>query len=246
MIEATFAVRQSGKRRRQPDCDIAMDPPEGARRVMVWDLPTRLFHWLSVVFVAAAYATWRLNWMDWHAWVGDALLALVLFRLAWGVFGGETARFRHFVKSPRSAFRHLTHIFCREPDHRAGHNPAGGWMVVLLLALLLAQALSGLYLDNDVANEGPLTELVSAPIADLITALHDRLLWDALLAAVALHILAILAYRAAKGQNLLAPMITGRKTLPKSVRAPRMPGPIRALVCLIGAAAIAAALANYL
>jgi cytochrome b len=224
----------------------AAAPPEELRRITVWDLPTRLFHWLSVVLVVAAYATWRLNWMDWHAWVGDALLALLLFRLAWGFFGSETARFRHFVKSPRSAVRHLAHTFCREPDHRAGHNPAGGWMVVLLLALLLAQALSGLYVDNEVANEGPLTELVSAPIANLITALHDWLVWDALLAAVALHVLAILVYRVAKGQNLLAPMITGRKTLPKSVTAPRMPGPIRALVCLIAAAAIAAALANYL
>jgi cytochrome b len=223
----------------------AAAPAEDLRRVTVWDLPTRLFHWLSAAFVAAAYATWRLNWMEWHAWVGDALLALVLFRLAWGLFGGETARFRHFVKSPGSALRHLAQIFCREPDHQIGHNPAGGWMVVVLLALMLAQALTGLYVDNDVANEGPLTELVPAPIANLITALHDRLLWDALLAAVALHVLAILAYRAAKRQNLLAPMITGRKTLPQSVPAPQMRGPVRALVCLVGAAVVAAALAIY-
>jgi cytochrome b len=214
--------------------------------VTVWDLPTRLFHWLSAVGVAAAYATWRLNWMGWHARVGEALLALVLFRLAWGFFGGETARFRHFLKPLRSAFRHLAHIFRREPDHQVGHNPAGGWMVLLLLALMLAQALTGLYVDNDVANEGPLTELSPPRIANLITALHDRFLWDALLAAIVLHLLAILVYRAAKRQDLLAPMITGRKTLPKSVPAPQMRGRVRALICLISAAAVAAALANYL
>src|SRR5208282_4696133 len=99
-----------------------------ARVVRVWDLPVRLFHWLVVALVAAAYATWRLNWMGWHAGVGDALLALVLWRLLWGCFGSDTARFSRFLASPRATLHHLAHIRRREPDREAGHNPAGGWM----------------------------------------------------------------------------------------------------------------------
>jgi cytochrome b len=214
--------------------------------VLVWDLPIRLYHWLAVVLVPAAYLTWRLNWMNWHAWVGDALLALLLFRVLWGFFGSETARFSRFMASPRKAAQHLAHILCRDRDLQAGHNPAGGWMVVLLLALLLGQALTGLYVDNDVANEGLLTELSPARIANMMTALHDVFLWDALLAAAALHVLAILVYRLAKGHNLLLPMINGRKSLPDSVPAPHMARPTRALLLLACAAAAAAALANYL
>ena len=100
------------------------------RIVLVWDIPIRVFHWLIVALVAAAYATWRLNWMVWHGWVGDALLTLLLFRLLWGFFGGETARFSRFLTSPRIAFRHLKYAFRREPDRQVGHNPAGGWMVL--------------------------------------------------------------------------------------------------------------------
>jgi cytochrome b len=220
--------------------------PNGWRPVLVWDLPIRLSHWLAVALVIAAYLTWQLNRMDWHAWVGDALLTLVLFRLLWGLFGSETARFSRFVKSPRAALRHLAHISRREPDLQAGHNPAGGWMIMILLVLLLGQALTGLYVDNDVANEGPLTELLPARIADLITALHDTLLWNALLAAITVHVLGILVYGVVKRHNLLAPMITGRKILPNTVPAPRITGPARALAWLICAAAAAVALANYL
>jgi cytochrome b len=216
------------------------------RPVLVWDLPTRLFHWLTVALIPAAYVTWRLNWMHWHAWIGDALLALILFRLLWGVFGSATARFSHFVASPRSAAMHLAHILRREPDLEVGHNPAGGWMVALLLALLLGQVLTGIFVDNDVADVGPLTELTPARIANLMTSLHDRLLWNALLAGVALHLLAILVYGLAKRHNLLLPMITGRKTLPDSIPAPRITPFARALFLLACAAAAAAALANYL
>jgi cytochrome b len=214
--------------------------------VLVWDLPIRLFHWLAAALIPTAYLTWRLNWMNWHAWVGDALLALVLFRLFWGFFGSDTARFLRFVVSPRKAAQHLAHIFRREPDLEAGHNPAGGWMVIGLLALLLGQVLSGIFVDNDVADVGPFTALTPARIANLVTVLHDKVLWNALLAAVALHVLAIIFYGVTKRHNLLFPMITGRKTLPDSVPAPRMTPPTHALVCLAAAIAAAAALANYL
>ena len=119
-------------------------------------------------------------------------------------------------------------------------------MVMFLLALLLGQTLTGLYVNNDVANQGPLTELSPARIANMITALHDVLLWDALLAGVALHLLAILVYGVVKRHDLVLPMITGRKLLPDSVPAPRVTRPTHALVFIACAAAAAAVIAHYL
>ena len=188
------------------------------RAVRVWDLPVRLFHWLTAALVAAAYATWRLNWMVWHGWVGEVLLALLLFRLSWGFFGSDTARFSRFLTSPRTALQHLRSAFVREPDRQIGHNPAGGWMVLLLLLLLIAETLTGLYVANDIADVGPLTELVPAQIANAIEAAH-KILWDVLLAAIAFHVLVVAGYAAIKGQNLVSPMITGKKVLPRRPRA---------------------------
>jgi cytochrome b len=215
------------------------------RKVLVWDVATRLFHWLVVVLVAAAYATWRLNWMDVHAEIGEVLLTLVLFRVLWGFFGSDSARFRHFLASPAVAARHLMSIFHREPDHQAGHNPAGGWMVLLILFLLLAEILTGIYVLNDVADEGPFTELVPPVIVNALTALHS-IFWNVLLAAIAAHLWAILLYAIAKRQNLVVPMITGWKMLPQTVPRPRIAGVARALI-LLGCSALAAAgLTNFL
>jgi cytochrome b len=218
---------------------------EPTRDVLVWDLPTRLFHWATVLLVIAAYFTWRLNWMDWHIRAGYGLLALVLFRILWGFLGSSNARFLNFLEVPKTAAWHLLRSLRREVDQYAGHNPAGGWMVLLLLALLLGETLTGLYVANDVANEGPLTEWVSAPVADAITSLH-AILWEALLVAVVLHIAAVVAYVAIKGQNLLLPMISGWKVLPASVLPPRLTGRARAVI-LFGCSALATAiLARFL
>jgi len=216
-----------------------------SRVVHVWDAPTRLFHWLVAVLVAAAYATWRLNWMVWHGWVGDVLLTMLLFRLLWGFFGSETARFSHFLTSPRTAVRYLLQVLRRETDRQAGHNPAGGWAVLLLLFLLLGETLTGLYVANDIADVGPFTEITPPPVANAIAALH-AIFWDALLAAIALHLLAILVYAVAKGQNLLLPMITGTKVLPDSVPPPRIASPAWAAFLIAGSAAAAAILVNLL
>ena len=213
------------------------------RIVLVWDIPIRVFHWLIVALVAAAYATWRLNWMVLHGWVGDAVLTLLLFRLLWGFLGSETARFSRFLTSPRIVVQHLKHALRREPDRHAGHNPAGGWMVLLLLALLLVETLTGLYVANDIADEGPLTELVPAWVANAIAASH-AILWDALMAAIALHVLTIAGIAAIKRQNLLRPMITGTKVLPASTPAPRVGSAARAGLLLLGCAVATALLVN--
>jgi cytochrome b len=205
------------------------------RPVLVWDAPVRLFHWLVVVLVTAAYVTLKLNWNDWHVRVGESLLALVVFRLLWGFFGSETARFRSFVASPAAALRHLRQLFRREPDVQVGHNAAGGWMVLLFLALLLVETLSGLYGNNDIADEGPLSEVIPSWLANTISTMHG-LVWDVLLAAVTLHVLVIALYAIAKGHNLLRPMLTGYKLLPSFVDAPRQTPALLALG--VGATAV--------
>ena len=118
-------------------------------------------------------------------------------------------------------------------------------MVLLLLALLLAETLTGLYVANDIADEGPLTELVPAWAANAIASSH-AILWDALLAAIVLHVLAIAAFAAIKGQNLLRPMITGTKVLPANVTAPKIGSPMRAALLLLVCAAATAVLVNLL
>lgn len=208
-------------------------------KILVWDAPTRLFHWLTAALVLAAYITWRLDWMNWHAKTGYAVLTLVVFRLLWGFAGSDTARFLRFVASPRLVLSHLKEAFRREPDRQVGHNPAGGWMVLLLLGLLFGETLTGLYVADEVAEQGPLTELVPARIANAITALH-WIFWDLLLAAVALHVLAIAIYAIAKGHDLLTPMITGRKSLPTDLPRPRIDSLMRAAF-LLGASVLAVA-----
>jgi cytochrome b len=214
-------------------------------RVVVWDLAIRLFHWSVVLLVLATYVTWRWNFMDWHAWTGDAVLALLFFRILWGFWGSDTARFARFVVRPREALRYLTRILERVPDHQAGHNAAGGWMVLLLLSLLLAQALTGIFVNNEVAVSGPLGDWVTARLANLVTDLHS-LLWKALLTAVALHLTAIAVYLRIKGQNLVRPMLSGRKLLPAETPAPRMVGAGRALLALLAGSGAAVLVARYL
>ncbi len=239
-LRRTAAHRRMSRMRAVPSPE---QKPERPRLIEVWDGPVRLFHWAAAALVAALYATWRANRMGWHVLAGDALLALVLFRLLWGLFGSETARFSRFAASPRTALRHLGALARREPDTAVGHNPAGGWMVFALLGLLLAEALTGLYINNDVADVGWFTEIMPAPIANAITDLH-AILWNVIVVAVVLHLLAILVYAVLKGQNLVGPMITGKKRLPAEVAAPRLASSLLALL-LFAAAAAAAALISY-
>lgn len=222
-----------------------MQSSQAPHRVLVWELPVRLFHWTIFALVVSAYVTWRANWMDWHVWIGYAAMTAVLFRILWGFFGGDCARLAHFLTGPRAAVAHLRHVLRREPDLQVGHNAAGGWMVMLLLGLLLAETLSGLLLYNDIADEGPLTELLPAQLGTAITAAH-AIVWDVLLGAACVHVAAILLYACMKRQNLVMPMITGRKSLPPELAAPRRGGTLRAIV-LLGISALAVtALARYL
>lgn len=205
--------------------------------IRVWDLPIRLFHWAIVVLIAVAYVSQLEFWMRLHYLAGYAVLTLLLFRLAWGFFGSDTARFRLFLKGPAEVVGHLTRIRRREPDNEIGHNAAGGWMVLLLLALLAVETVSGLFTRDDDVAEGPLAHDLPGHGTDFSSTVHD-VCWDLILAAVALHLLAILAYWVVRRHNLLRPMITGKKRLPAATRPPRMATTALALAILAAAAAL--------
>jgi cytochrome b len=179
---------------------------------LVWDLPVRLTHWLLVLSVAGSYVTHRLGTdaFRYHRWCGYAALVLVALRCAWGFLGPRHARFRSFVRGPRTVLRYLVELARGRTAAFAGHNPAGGWMVLLLLALLLGQALTGLFANDKIADTGPLYGLVMSHTSDRLTRWHHRL-FDALLIAVALHVIAVGAYLLARKTNLVMPMLTGRK-----------------------------------
>ncbi len=198
----------------------------------VWDLPTRLFHWAVVLLIAASYVSVKYDRLDLHFLSGYALLALLLFRLAWGFVGSETSRFAKFLRSPAEAFAHLRQFPRREPDDQVGHNAAGGWMVLVLLADLALQVGLGLFSNDDVLSEGPLAHLVSKATSDQLTRYH-ALNFNVILGLIAFHVLAIVAYAAVKRHNLLRPMITGRKRLPGATRQPRMASSVVALMLLV-------------
>ena len=200
--------------------------------VKVWDGWVRMNHWLILVLMLVSFGTAKAHRMEWHMLSGYAILTLVLFRLMWGLFGSETARFRHFLAWPGAALRQLGKMTRREPDAEVGHNPAGGWMVLLLLALLLTQAVTGLFSYDQIFTRGPLARRAPEWVVDRASSIHvQNFYW--LLAAVGVHVLAVGVYFAAKHHDLLGPMIHGVKKLPEEVAAPRMASPARGLALLI-------------
>lgn len=184
--------------------------------------------------------------MDIHMRCGYAVLALLLFRLIWGVLGSTTARFASFVAAPRTVLGYLARIEKNDVPPHAGHNPAGGWMVLALLGTLLCIVSSGLFANDDMMSEGPLAHYVSTHLGDLATALHETGFYF-LLALVLLHLGAIAFYLLAKKENLLRPMFTGIKQLPPESAMPalRIRSSWWALLILAGAAGAVWALAKF-
>jgi cytochrome b len=209
------------------------------RRMKVWDLPVRLFHWAIVVLIFLAWATQEWNHMEWHAWIGYLILTLLLFRIVWGFIGSDTARFARFLRSPLAALRHLARIHRREADREIGHNAAGGWMVLVMLALIGVQAGTGLFANDDANTEGPLMHLVDKDQSDWLSHVHS-LNFRLIEGVIVLHVLAVAGYAVLKRQNLVRPMVTGTKLLPGDAAAPRLVSPFWAVVTLALAAGVVA------
>lgn len=179
-------------------------------RVRVWDLPTRLFHWLLAAAVIGMFVTGYLGALDWHMRLGCAVLALLLFRLVWGLVGGHWSRFASFAPSPRRIWR----VLRGKPQDAAeglGHTPLGALSVWAMLLVLLAQVLSGLMSDDDIAYAGPWARHVPVSVTHWLTDYHAAIGQWLVLGLLLLHLGAILFYLVVKKDNLITPMLQGDK-----------------------------------
>jgi cytochrome b len=188
-----------------------VEAPEVEQR-QVWDLPVRLFHWTLALAIVAAFVTNRLgvDYFKYHVWCGYAVVVLVLFRIIWGFVGTRHALFWNFVRGPIQTLRYALKLLRGEETRYAGHNPLGAWMVVTLLIAIGVQAVVGLFGDDEIFNVGPLYGYVAKETALQLTSLHRKLFyWIA--AAIAVHVLAVIAHHVFKQENLARAIVTGRK-----------------------------------
>ena len=195
-------------------------------RQPVWDLPVRLSHWLLAGLIGFSWWSVKNHHTDWHIWSGFGIVTLLIFRLLWGFVGSSTARFSSFVRGPRAIGD-----YWRGRWTGIGHNPLGALSVIALLAAVAVQAGLGMISeDEDGLYLGPLAGLVSTDTSDKARDLHE--LWfNVILGLIALHLVAILFYRA-KGKHLILPMITGRAEIDPGTE-PMRPGKWWvALICL--------------
>ena len=208
-------------------------------RVKLWDLPVRIIHWSFVGLMPALWWTWKYDHMSTHELLGYIMAGLLMFRLFWGLFGSTTARFGHFVRGPKAVVAYLRDLFSKEADPVVGHNPVGGWSVVLLLSLLIAQMVSGLFTqDVDGIESGPLTHYVSYDFADGARHWHG-MIFNLLLAFIALHLCAILFYLVVKRDNLVGPMVTGHRRMALGIASPLFGSLWRILIGILLAGAVA-------
>ena len=177
---------------------------------LIWDAPTRLFHWLLVVLLGFSWWSAKTDHMQWHQYSGITVSGLMIFRILWGVIGSSTARFKEFVRSPREVWRYIRFDNTSALE-KLGHNPLGGWSVVALLLMVTVQFVSGLFaIDIDGLEEGPLSYLVEFDSGRTASRIHHGA-FNFLLGLVVVHVVAVFFYLLIKRRNLIRPMITGRQ-----------------------------------
>lgn len=184
----------------------------------VWDLPIRIFHWLLAASIPAAIVTGMIggDLIEWHGRLGLFILGLIIFRLIWGVVGSRTARFVNFVRGPRAILDYL-----RGEWRGIGHNPLGALSVLGLLAIISAQIGTGLFANDDITFQGPLAYLIESESSNHMRSLHALLKYG-LIAMVSLHVVAIIFYVRFKRENLVRPMLTGRKEIDPNLVSPEI------------------------
>jgi cytochrome b len=207
-------------------------------RIRVWDAPVRLFHWALTLLVVFSFISGKAGgaWLAWHMRSGYAILALLLFRIAWGFAGSDSARFTRFVRGPRAALAYARGLLGGASRRLPGHNPLGGWMVVAMLAILLVQAASGLFVDDEIATQGPLAVKASDAWVTRMGQVHHVNQWLVLGAAL-LHVAAIALYWKVLRVNLVAPMVSGEMEAEAGIAAPVLRAPTLAAALLAASAA---------
>lgn len=214
-----------------------VDNRSAMKRLRVWDLPTRIFHWVIALFVFGALVTQYMGGaaMDWHFRFGYGALALVIFRLIWGVVGPRYARFSSFVRGPGGLLAYWRSARRAAP---LGHNPLGGLSVLSMLALVAVQTGTGLFSNDDIDAQGPLAKFVDDAWSGRISGFHAHVSGTLIYGLIALHVLAIVYYRWRKKQDLVGPMLSGDKwvdeALPAELAAQDTPG-VRLLALSIAA-----------
>jgi cytochrome b len=187
------------------------------KQITLWSWPIRLFHWSLVFLLIGLWFSSSQGESGIHAQLGYAVLTLVIFRILWGFVGGTFTRFSHFVKGPSAVIAYFSGLRAgsNHPQY-IGHNPAGGWMVVCLLLLLLVQGLLGLGSTDELLFEGPLAAFLGEELSLLVTTIHQTNFYI-ILGFVFIHVLAIVLYRWIKGDDLVHPMISGKKPVDDDV-----------------------------
>ena len=190
--------------------------PGALRREKIWDPVSRLWHWIFALAVVGNWLLGRFMTFDtirWHFWGGFFILALLAFRLVWGFVGPKHVRFAHFLPTPAAVLRQLRTFFSRQPSAARGHNPLGALSVYAMLLVVLAQAVSGLFIESDDFFEAaPLHGVVSRGVAGFMSVWHHRLPL-LILILVVLHVVVIFYYLLWKRENLIRPMIDGWNNL---------------------------------
>ena len=212
--------------------------------VRVWDLPTRIFHWALALTVVGSVVSAKIggNAMVWHFRFGALVLALVAFRILWGLVGGRWSRFASFIYAPATVLRYLRGQARSDEHLDVGHNPLGSFSVFALLGFLGLQVATGLVSDDEIANVGPLNRFASSQLVSQASSWHKDFGQWVLVALVVLHIAAIAFYLVSKRVNLVRPMVVGDKVVPAGTPASADGLPQRllalalALVCGVGAA----------
>jgi len=186
-----------------------MDP---SARTRIWDLPTRLFHWLLAALVIFSFTTGKLggDWLTWHFRSGYAIASLLLFRLLWGFVGSRYARFSSFLPSPSRVWRMLRSTGSEVLPASAGHSAIGTLSVYALLIALAVQISTGVFTNDGSFTEGPWVKFVSSAISDRMSTVHYYNHW-LVVGLTALHVAAIGFYLLVRRDDLITPMITGDK-----------------------------------
>ena len=180
---------------------------------LIWDIPTRLFHWVLFLCVSGAFlSAWFYQHIPFiaHEIRGATALVLIAFRLFWGFVGPAHARFSDFLRGPKATLSYLRAVLQREPPPVSGHTPTGGWMILLLLLLVGAQASLGLFSNDETDSAGPFYAWVSHSTSNKLSGLHG-LVADCLMVAIALHVIAVIFYKVVLKEDLVRALLTGRR-----------------------------------
>ncbi len=213
---------------------------------MVWDLPTRIFHWAFVVSIAGAYISGERGALGVHELFSLLALGLIMFRLIWGVVGYETARFSHFLTTPAHILAYARSVMARKSSPHIGHNPLGGLAVIALLLVMGAMAVTGLWTGDDILYEAPLPILGIAPdLAAPMGSWHQDIhKW--VIPLIALHVLAILAHRLWLGEKLVGRMISGGSAAEKPSRRQTWFGLALLTICVGASLSLALVTPNFI